>query len=450
MYGTDAAQDIAALTGGQELIHAMAEVFGQGMSGLEGSAAMPRRQPPPPGRGRPGTWWLPGRLIAMLMLTAWESPGLGLVDRFERVRLALRAPDDEGRTYQGFIKALSRHETLPDEVMRRLRTTTTAWAGDFARRLGFEVFACDGSRFELPRTEANEAFFGVGGKGEGPQAWVTMLWHMGVGLPWAWKIDRADAGERAHLLEMLDALPPQALLVADAGYSGFDLLERVIASGRDFLIRVGANVKLIQKLGFYRMENRQTVYLWPDRAQRQGRAPLTLRLIEVRDDKGRSMHLLTSVRDAGRLSDADAAVLYRMRWGIEQCYRHVKQTMHKRKLRSAAPRQAHLELHGLLAALTCLGLVSVRRRIERGEDPLRWSVARALGLVWKLLHHGAAAAGDVWNTLARAVKDACQRTRKTRRDWPRKDGGHAPPAAPHLRPAHPHETQRARQLSPRP
>ena len=37
----------------------------------------------------------------------------------------------------------------------------------------------------------------------GPQMWLTLIWHIGLRLPWCWKIGPSYSSERAHLLEML-------------------------------------------------------------------------------------------------------------------------------------------------------------------------------------------------------------------------------------------------------
>ena len=51
---------------------------------------------------------------------------------------------------------------------------------------GWVAVAVDGSRIDLPRAEANERAFGCAGKKKtNPQAWITTLWHIGLGLPWA-------------------------------------------------------------------------------------------------------------------------------------------------------------------------------------------------------------------------------------------------------------------------
>ena len=88
------------------------------------------------------------------------------------------------------------------------------------------------------------------------------------------------------------------MLLADAGFTGYELLKALMDRGNSFVIRVGANVKLIRNLGYAKLERKQTVYLWPiDKQGRNKRSmprhlgkvrpPLVLRLIELKDAKGR-------------------------------------------------------------------------------------------------------------------------------------------------------------------
>ena len=72
---------------------------------------------------------------------------------------------------------------------------------------------------------------------------------------------------------MLGELPLAALIAADAGFVGYELLRTVIDSGRHVLVRVGSNVRLLKKLGWAK-ESAGTVYLWPDRAAQKNQPPL--------------------------------------------------------------------------------------------------------------------------------------------------------------------------------
>ena len=126
-----------------------------------------------------------------------------------------------------------------------MRAVTAGIACRFLLRQGWRVFAVDGSRIETPRTVANQAAFGCAGRDKsGPQMQLTLIRCLATGLPWAWKTGPGADAERTHLRDMLDLLPPGSLLLADAGFTGYDLFEAILAGDRHFLIRVGANVRL--------------------------------------------------------------------------------------------------------------------------------------------------------------------------------------------------------------
>lgn len=394
--------------------------------------------------GRPGARrWSPEQLIFTALLMIYSS-GATLVDRFHDARSCLvemfpqrRRP---GRSYQGFVKAWQRlMPWMPGVLKRHLRTCHQAAAGAFERRWGWKAFAADGSRVEVPRTAANEAAFGrAGRKKTGPQLFVTTLYHMGTGLPWDWIIGRGTESERDHLRVMLGSLPPGSLIVADAGFTGFDLLGTILAHGHSFLIRVGANVTLLTKLGVEVEQDGDTVWLWP--RGKRGQSPLKLRLIRLSKriaGSSTEMCLLTNVFDRQRLSNDTAATFYRMRWGVELFYRAYKQTLEQRKLRSHSPHQAKWELQMGMLALLLLGLMSVEGIVAEGKDPLSWSVAGALRIVRNAMHTSQRwrRRGDLRRLLSAAVRDPyVRRASKRARDWPHKKHD-APPGVPKIRSA---------------
>jgi hypothetical protein len=132
----------------------------------------------------------------------------------------------------------------------------------------------------------------------------------------------AKSSERRHLCGLLSTLPPGALLLADAGFTGYDFWRRITDSGRSFLIRVGSNVRLIEGLAgvTVRTYGDGIVWVWPARQQKRHCPPMVLRLITLTDQRNRTMYLLTNVLERDRLDDATAARLYAMRWGVEVCH----------------------------------------------------------------------------------------------------------------------------------
>jgi hypothetical protein len=403
-------------------------------------------------RVRADARWTARMLAFVAVLMAWGEQQT-LADRLEAACETVTAmfPSRRrvGKTYQGFIKALlGLGSVVLKAVLPALRSALQQIAGAHWTREGFVAFAADGSRVECPRTEANEQALGCGGrKGTGPQFWLTTLWHMGTGLPWAWKIGPSTDAERTHLHDMLSVLPATALLVADAGFTGYELLRDILVGGRSFLIRVGSNVQLLKQLGYARIEDGQTVYLWPQKFQKAKQPPLVLRLI-ILERKGKKMYLLTNLPPE-RLGDEQARLLYEMRWGVELFYRSMKQTLARRKMLSRAPGPAQAELNWTLVGLQLLGLVSVEQIVESGKDPLSWSVAASLRVVRLAKRNRkprGSCRGGLLGCLSRALKDRYQRkSPKKARNWPHKKK-ESPPGAPTVRRATATETQKAKRL----
>jgi len=397
--------------------------------------------------------WSVQFLVYQAVLMAYDSSAT-LQDRFTHARQALvemfpsrRRP---GRTYQGFIKALKQLPlALVDRLGEHLRKRHKHVAGRHWQLLGWIPFACDGSRVEVPRTQANEAAFGCAGrKKTGPQLALTALYHMGTGLPWAWRTGPGTDAERGHLRSMLATLPLGALLVADAGFTGYDLLRTLSEQGLSFLIRVGANVTLLKDLGLEVTVDGDTVWLWPQ--NKRDEQPLKLRLIRLKRGSGSpgEMCLLTNVFDRERLSDETAAGFYQMRWGVEVFFRSFKQTLQQRKMRSQAPEAAMLELHWALVALLLLGLMSVESLVAEGHDPLQLSVATALRVVRQSMRTPRTwrCRGDLRMLLAQALKDGYRRrSSKKARDWPHKKR-ESPPGVPKIRKATRNERSSAQRI----
>ena len=378
----------------------------------------------------------------------------GLLDRFEAVRGTLDTlwPSRKrvGRTYQGFVKALVKFSPrLLRRVESHMRQCVRETAGASWELFGWAVMGVDGSKFVLPRTADNERAFGRSGHSDGgPQAWLTTILHLTTGLAWCWKIGKANADERGHLRAMLHLLPGNTLLVADAGYTGYELWKALIDSGRSILIRVGSNVKLLSKLGYEVRQFDGLVYLWPAGQRKAGRPPLILRLIRLHDGR-KGVYLITDVLDDARLSDRQAAQIYRLRWGLELWFRAMKQTLARRKMRSDAPVNAALELRWSVVALGLLGLWTVKAILERAGDPRVASPSAALRCVRAAMrqpHRHPRPDAGLWATLRRAVKDPYVRhASKTARNWPHKKT-ERPPGPPQIREACPLEIQAAQQL----
>ncbi len=388
--------------------------------------------------------WSPATLAAAALVWAW---GLrrGLLERYDEARLIARELSPNGTlpaSYQGFIALIADHsDRLLAAIVPRLRTLMRESAGSYWQVGRWTVFAVDGTRVELPKTAANERHFTrPNGKRRDPnarpQAWLTVLWHVGLGLPWAFRHGPGFSHERDHLVEMLAELPAGALLTADAGFTGYRLWQRLLADGHSFLIRIGANVRLLAAEG--RLKTRgEIALLWPAAVRKSGGPPLVLRLIRIRT--GRSeLVLATNILDRQLLSDREALAIYRRRWGVEVFVRSFKQTFGKGRLRSAAPQNAQRELEWSLVALWSLQWLAAAELIREGFDPTRLSTAEALRQLQAALATVLSQPLGLFGALAALSDDGYRRRDKSSRNYPRKKR-EPPPSPPSLRPMKPHE-----------
>jgi hypothetical protein len=399
--------------------------------------------------------WTPQRLAWTGVLMAWDE-GQTLGARWDHACTAAAALHPHwkvGQSYSGFTQALVRETPrLLEPLKQRFRRAMRALAGPHWRCGPWQAFAVDGSRLESPHTAANEAGLGCAGKDKAaPQLYLTTVWHLGLGLPWDFRAGPGTDSERHHLLDMVAALPPRALLVADAGFAGYELCRALARAGRSFLLRVGGNTRLLQKLGYCRRERGDTVYLWPRARQGRGRGrPLVLRLIRLRQGK-HAVYLVTDVLDRRQLTKAAAARLYRLRWGEEVFYRSLKQTLGRRKLLSRTAATCLAECQWAVLGLWLLGLLAVARIVARGGQPKTWSVATSRDAVRQALRDERSHRQPRWplaNLLANAVQDAYQRPGpKAARNYPRKKK-HKPPGPPEIKAASAAEIKRAARLEP--
>lgn len=356
------------------------------------------------------TKWRAADLIVLAVMWVWSGDATltGAFGEAQRWSLQVLGRSAVG-TYQGMIKALVTWtgEMLP-RIWRHLHGLMRA-EGDKHWRIGLWLaLAVDGSRVSVPRTEANEKAFCAPNFGQGktaryrqkkskgmratkkekekmqpvkPQIWITLVWHMGLQMPWSWQSGASNSSERDHFRQMLrdQNFPENTLFCADAGFTGYDLWKTILDGGHSFLIRVGANVTLLRKLGYVR-ERAGLVYFWPDKAARQQLPPLVLRLLHFK--LGRcNIYLVTNVLSEQRLTSKQTIEMYQLRWGVELQFRTMKQTFGRRKLRSKTPDRALVELDWSLVGLWMIQLFAVKEQIEIGGFPEQCSASLAIHVV---------------------------------------------------------------------
>lgn len=415
--------------------------------------------------------WTAKWLAWTAILWAWSGETT-LLERFtcaQRLIGHLQREDRRTSTsYQAFLKILRRWTNLLVQTIQlSLRNRMTTLSPEYWKIQGWIVFGVDGTKVDVPRTHSNQQAYAPGRKRARsgkrnrrikphdpaatkktmqPQLWLTTLFHVGVHLPWDWRIGPADSSERAHALEMLPTLPEGSLLTGDAGFVGYDFAQNVLENGCQLLVRVGSNVTLLKQLGFVR-EFQGTVYVWPDKAARREQPPLVFRLVVVQGTR-HPVYLITSILSSAILTDRQVASLYRHRWGIEVFYRHLKQTFGRRKLRSHNAQNARVELQWSLIGLWGIGLHASRELVSQGIPLGRLSLASALAAFRRIARdylHPVDPQHTLRQQLRRALLDIYHRRDKSSRDYPRKKN-ESPAGSPVIKLATSSQVALAREL----
>lgn len=377
-------------------------------------------------------------LLLVLVLMTWCC-GDSQAERFEAAKAfcVLCRPKQKrpGQTVPGFRKALAQ---LPMPVLRALAAGVRQRLAALLDLLvdGFIPLGCDGSRLTCPRTEELERFLSAANRQHsGPTIWLTAVVHLRLGVPWCWWWGKGDANERWHLQQMLPWLPALTLLVADAGYIGYDLMGE-LSNRVAFLMRGCSKAPLYTKerVKVNTFREGECLY-WPQGAQKQGVAPLLVRALCVRQkqpgkSKQQDVWLLTNVVDSKRLSLAQAAKFYRWRWESEGFFRTYKRTLKKLKLESRTVALLHREAEGSMLALQILlgqGALAMAR--PAGQPPPQASPRKVLLEIRREIVVGFAGRRrkPFGKRLGEAQRERRQRTTaKERRTWPTRAPHKAP------------------------
>jgi hypothetical protein len=393
-------------------------------------------------RRRKSPRWDLHPLLYVLLLTTYCC-GDSLPEKFEAARgfYVTCCPKRKrpGTCFTGFEKAVAK---LPMPVLRALaagiRGRIEAVFGDRWKVGDFIPFGCDGTRQACPRTEELERRLGTFGKrGSPPMIWNTSIVHLTLGFPFCWRLGKGGkASERSHLIQMLCWLPAAALIVADAGYVGYDMTAAMTQAKVFFLIRMSSTAT------FYTESNEPLdafregiVYYWPKTQQKEGKPPIRGRLMRVRSKRHKAdVWLFTNVENRSQLSLETAATCYRWRWENEGFFRTYKRTLKKVTLMSRTLRLVHREAEASMIAtqlLLCQGALAMPAP-KKGSLPVMCSPRGVLLEVRRDIKGPSKRSRPFTARISQAQRDRRSRiSPKQKRKWPRRKD-HKPPHPPVL------------------
>lgn len=388
--------------------------------------------------------WNAEEVMAQSLIWSWQQAN-NVTDAFDQTREIcedLKLSCTIG-SYTAFMNALTRyHEMFHNRMCDQFQRLAEDVGGERFRTRGWVLIGFDGSRVSAPRTKSNERAlcapnFGKGRKAKygpkkskgmrrtrnkqnppqppKPQAWITMMWHMGLRLPWSWRLGPSNSSERDHVKDILrnEEFPENTLFCGDAGFVGYELWRDILKAGQHFLIRVGANVDLLSEQADIKKCGGGEVLCWPKGRMKSGEPPLRLRLVAVTVGKTK-MWVLTSVLSERKLSKKQITKYYKMRWGIEVEFRGLKQTLDKHTLKCRNSNRLLVELDWSIRAMAVAELIALREQMRKASehatdadyDPQDRSLAntlRALRKCMRQLHKFPDADDDLLQALSRAV-----------------------------------------------
>jgi hypothetical protein len=371
------------------------------------------------------TRWNPEQLAAQALIWSWQETKY-VTDAFEHTAevCAELGWKKTAMTYTSFMNALDRYGNVWSSRLRDRYQALAEEAGERLFRTGhWMLIGFDGSRATAPRTVSNEQAFCAPNYGQGrrakygkkkskgmrrkrnkqhpphpqaPQAWITMMWHMGLRLPWTWRLGPSNASERDHVKQILaeERFPENTLFCGDAGFVGYPLWSAILQVCGHFVVRVGANVNLLSEHADVKRLGGGIVLCWPKGKMESGEPPLRLRLVQVQVGKTK-MWLLTSVLDPRQLTRKQLIRVYKMRWGIELEFRGLKQTIDKHKLRCRNSDRLLVELDWSLRGMAVAELLALREQIaaaskdkpEEDYDPQDRSLANTMRVMRKTMRN---------------------------------------------------------------
>jgi hypothetical protein len=302
------------------------------------------------------------------------------------VRVAGKSGISQARTRLG-AEPLRR---LYAQVVRPVATCATR--GAWYR--GWRLVSLDGSCLNVADTEENRRAFGRPAASRGasafPQLRFVALAENGTHVLFGARPGRFADGETTLAHDVLAALQPGMLCLADRQFFGHALWQAAAATGADLLWRVKRNLRLPREAVLGDGSYLTTIY--PGEKDRRHQANgVRVRAVEYRlegvADAEPLYRLVTTLLDPAEAPAAELAALYHERWEIEGALAELKTHLRGAQavLRSKTPELVRQEFWGLLLAHFAVRGLMHEAALRADEDPDRLSFLHAVRVVRRKL-----------------------------------------------------------------
>jgi len=304
----------------------------------------------------------------------------------EAVKVTGKSGISQARTRLGWEVMRQLHEVVVKPVA--IAATQGAWYR------GWRLVSLDGSTLEVADEKENERAFGRPSASRGstafPQIRFVSLVENGTHVLFGTQLGAYTTGEITLAREVIAALRPGMLCLADRYFFGFGLWNQARASGADLLWRVRKDVRLPrEKLlpdGSYLSR------IFPsERDRRRQSNAVVVRVIDYQlegvPDAEPNYRVVTTILDPAQAPAEELAALYHERWEIEGALDELKTHLRGAKivLRSKTPDLVRQEFYGLLLAHFAIRNLMHEAALKGGEDPDRLSFVHAVRVIRRKL-----------------------------------------------------------------
>lgn len=280
-------------------------------------------------------------------------------------------------------------ERLHDDVVKPIakRRTRGAWYRQW------RLITLDGSTLEVADEAVNREAFGLPGASRGgsayPQLRFVSLLENGTHVLFASRQGPYVTGEITLAREVLKALQPGMLCLADRNYLSYRLWQQAQQTGAELLWRAKTHLRLEVLERYADGSYRSAIYA-SERDWRKRRDPLFLRVIEYRLEgvaEAEEFYRLVTTLPPGQAHAAELAAAYHERWEIEGALDELKTHLRGARivLRSKTPELVKQEFYGLLLAHFAVRGLMHEAALEADEDPDRLSYVHAVRVIRRKL-----------------------------------------------------------------
>lgn len=316
----------------------------------------------------------------------------------------------------------ARKAVLPDLFRDMFRFSAKVFYQSGCKRKtwhGFHVFAIDGSKIQVPKTNDNANFFGTCHNQfhsrEDAMACISVLYDVledimvdGI-IQQYHRSERVAAREHLEYLESLKIID-KSVIVFDRGYPSYDFYKRITENGYYYLMRIQGKVKSLTELG---KTDTITQYC-PGYKKSESTVPV--RVIHVILDDGTDECLVTNIMDP-KITISMFKELYFLRWGVESKYNELKNQLELEEFSGATHISVMQDFYIKLLFMNLCSFIKAEadQRIvlqqQRTDNKYQYQANRAyiIGRMKKYLVLLLSGSVDIGDTLKRLLNESIKK-----------------------------------------